>query len=116
LVVVLGVVAIAVLVSGIWYLKVGPGARGGPSGSVVGDFSGSAAQKTDSFFVRSGWQIQWKSEGTAFRLAVRGDVDVGTVVDQQSPGSGVTSPVPAGTFYLEIAADGPWQIKVIQGD
>jgi len=112
----LGIAAVVVAAGALWYLNAGPGHRGGPAGSVVGDFAGSAGQKTDPFFVRSGWQIQWKSDGTSFRLAVRGDVDVGVVVDQQSAGSGVTSPVPAGNFYLEISGNGPWQVKVIQGD
>lgn len=62
-----------------------------------------------------GWQIQWKTDGDRIAIAVTGDQDLGTVVDVPGPASGVTSPPVSGTFRLEITADGPWSITVIQG-
>jgi hypothetical protein len=45
-----------------------------------------------------------------------GDRDLGTVVEQDEPGSGVTSPVGGGTFRLEIEAEGAWKIQIVQGE
>ena len=99
-----------------WYALAGPGRAGGAPGSVIGEFSGTDDQTTPSFLARRGWQIQWESEGDQFEYAIRGDVDIGTVVDQGGPGSGITSPVPSGNFRLEVRASGPWTIRVTQGD
>ena len=107
---VLAVVGIA------WYFTLGPARGGGQPRSVVAHFSGSGDLKTDSFVVRKGWQIEWKTDGEKFAFAVKGDVDMGTVVDQATAGSGITSPVPSGMFSLEVTAKGPWEITILQGD
>jgi hypothetical protein len=68
------------------------------------------------FEVVPGWQIQWQIDGASLAIAVSGDQNLGVVVDEAGPASGVTSLAPAGTFRLDIVANGPWSITVIQGD
>lgn len=68
------------------------------------------------FEVVSGWQIQWQTHGASLAIAVSGDQNLGVVVDEPGPKSGVTSLAPGGTFRLDIVARGPWSITVIQGD
>jgi hypothetical protein len=71
---------------------------------------------SEPFEVVPGWQIQWQTEGTSLAIAVTGDQNLGVVVDEPGPASGVTSLAPAGTFQLNIVASGPWSITVIQGE
>jgi hypothetical protein len=114
------VVAVAVglvVVLALWYVAAGPGSsRGGPAGSVVVAADGDADLTTEPFEVRRGWSISWETEGPHFEFAIRGDTDIGTVINEDGPANGITSPVPAGSFRLEITADGPWRIEVRQGD
>lgn len=104
------------IVAAMWYFGFGPGQAGGPPGSTVADLSGNANAESETFFVRSGWQIHWETEGERFEYAIEGDRSIGTVISQDGPGSGITSPVPAGNFRIIVRADGPWRIQVIQGD
>lgn len=107
----------AVASAGYWILTQGPGRElVSPPGSIVAEFSGTGNQTTDAFQVREGWQIQWANSGPSFAFAITGDRDFGTVIDQREPASGVTSPVGGGTFRLEISADGPWTISIVQGE
>jgi hypothetical protein len=57
----------------------------------------------------------WQTDGERFEFAVRGDQDLGTIVDETGSASGVTSLAPEGTFHIEVTAQGPWSIKVVQG-
>lgn len=109
----LGAVLVAAL--GYWFLA-GPGRAGGPPGSVLADLAGEGDALSDSFFARRGWQIEWETSGTHFAYTIRGDVEFGQVINQNGPGNGITSPVPTGTFRIQVSAEGPWSIKVIQGD
>lgn len=92
--------------------------NGGPSGTtapgVIAQFDGDGDKTTDTFQVDEGWQIQWETTGKAFSFAITGDKDFGTVIQQEGPGSGITSPVGSGTYRLEIIADGPWSVQVLQ--
>jgi len=75
---------------------------------------GSGKMVSQLFVVRPGWQIQWQTEGSTFQFAVSGDMNLGKVVDQAGPASGVTSVPVGGTFKLEVKAKGPWKITVRQ--
>jgi hypothetical protein len=81
----------------------------------VAEFSGEADMTTRSFDVRDGWAIRWESTGDHFAYAIRGNPDIGKVIDIAEPGTGVTSPVGSGTFHLEVTADGHWSIQIVQG-
>jgi hypothetical protein len=106
-----------VLVAGYWFLTMGPGTKVlSPAGSTVATFNGTGDGKTASFTVREGWSIHWESTGTKFALAIRGSRDFGTVINVEEAGSGVTSPVGSGTFWIELQTDGPWNIRIEQGD
>ncbi len=85
-----------------------------PPPTTVLEIEGTGDQVSEAFEVSDGWQIVWQTDGESFEFAVRGDQDVGTVVDQTGSSSGVTSIVPTGRFYLEINAKGPWSIRVVQ--
>jgi len=80
------------------------------------ELSGTGDNQSESFVVSPGWQIVWQTEGGGFAIAVRGDRDLGNVVDQAGPASGATSLPTAGTFHLEVTAKGPWSLKVLQGE
>ena len=110
------VVLVLVGAGAYWFLTQGPGVRiTSPPGSEVLSFSDDGDARTKSFQVREGWQIQWEHDGK-FTMAIDGDRDFGVAIDEEEAGSGVTSPVGEGTFFLEISADAPWQITVIQGE
>jgi hypothetical protein len=107
----------ALLLATAWFFALGPGARIlSPKGSAVAEFDGSGDLTTTSFTVRDGWEIHWTSESEAFTLAIRGDRNLGTVVDGAGTGLGVTSPPVGGTFHLEITAGSSWSVTVVQGD
>lgn len=82
---------------------------------IILQISGTEHEVTEPFEVISGWQIQWQTDGASLAIAVTGDQNLGVVVDEPGPASGVTSLAPAGSFRLDIAARGPWSITVIQG-
>jgi hypothetical protein len=104
-------------VAAYWFLTLGPGQRiVSPPESTVLQFSGSGDQTTPPFQVREAWDIQWESMGDRFSLAIRGDRDFGTVIEVDEAGSGVTSPTGAGSYYLEVTADGAWSVRITQGD
>lgn len=90
--------------------------RGGEPGSTILEMSGRANETSEAFFARQGWSIQWENTGQYFSYTIHGDVEFGQVITQNGPGNGITSPVPTGTFFIEVVAQGPWSIKVTQGD
>lgn len=111
------VVLVVVSVGTYWFVTQGPGQRLiSPQGADVGEFSGDTDQTTKEFTVRGQWQVHWENKGDKFKFAIRGERDLGTVVEQREPGSGVTNVVAAGTFYLEVNADGPWTVTITQGE
>lgn len=115
--VVAAVLALGVVVLGVWYFASGPGTRLiSPEGATVVEFTGTADDVTESFTVRDGWRIRWSTSGEYLRISIRGDRNFGTVVDVEQPDTGVTSPPIGGTFHLEIAGAGPWTIAVLQGE
>ena len=95
-----------------------PATSASPAGprEVVLQFSGTEHDVSASFDVVPGWQIQWQTDGTSLAIAVTGDQNLGVVVNEPGPASGVTSLAPEGTFRLNIVASGPWSITVIQGE
>jgi hypothetical protein len=90
--------------------------RGGDPGSLILEMNGLANETSDTFFARAGWSIEWENTGEYFSYTIHGDVEFGQVITQDGPGNGITSPVPTGNFFIEVAAEGPWSIKVLQGD
>jgi hypothetical protein len=87
-----------------------------PALGTILELSGTGDMQSESFTVVSGWQIVWQTDGGGFAIAVRGDQDLGTIVNQEGPASGATSLPSAGTFHLEVTAKGPWSLKVLQGE
>jgi hypothetical protein len=85
------------------------------SAAPVLELEGTGNERSETFDVLVGWQIQWQTEADHIVIAVTGDQDLGDVVDFPGPASGVVSPPLGGTYRLEIAADGPWSVTVIQG-
>src|SRR4029079_4760636 len=85
-------------------------ASAAPSQLIVLQLNGNEATRSESFTVQPGWQIVWQTEGTRFAVAVRGDQDLGTLVNQTVPSSGVASSSAGGRFHLEITATGPWTL------
>jgi hypothetical protein len=79
------------------------------------ELNGNGDKRSSEFDVLLGWQFQWQTEGKRIAIRVTGDQDLGTVVDVPGPASGAASPPVAGIYQLEITADGPWSITVIQG-
>jgi hypothetical protein len=111
------VALVLVVLGGYWFLVVGPGQRlVSPPGSDIVQFSGESDQTTSEFTVRGQWQVHWENQGDEFSFAITGDKDLGTIVDQTEPGSGVTNVVAAGTFNLQVHASGPWTIQITQGE
>ena len=77
---------------------------------------GDSHDVSDSFEVKPGWQILWQIDGTSIAVAVTGEQNLGVLIDEEGPASGVTGIAQGGVFRLEIAANGPWSIRVIDGD
>jgi hypothetical protein len=92
-----------------------PAASPAPPQEIILTLSGTEHDVSAPFEVISGWQIQWQTDGASLAIAVTGDQNLGVIVDEPGPASGVTSLAPAGTFRLDIAASGPWSITVVQG-
>ena len=110
-------VAVVIVVAAYWFFAFGPGVRVlSPPRSTVVEFSGTSDQSTATFQARSGWRIHWQSDGQRFAMAVRGDADLGTVIEVSEPASGVTAPAGTGSFWLDITADGAWSLRIEQGD
>jgi hypothetical protein len=110
--VLMGVFAAALVL----WLVAGQGSEGGPPGSVVIELHGDGNAVSERFPARKGWSIEWENTGSYFSYTIHGDVEFGQVITQNGPGNGITSPVPTGSFFIEVAAQGPWAIKVIQGE
>ena len=89
--------------------------KGSPTAErdVVAESNGDGDQETKSFTVKEGWEIRWETTGASLQVAITGDRDFGTVVNQVGAGGGATYPVGSGTFRLVIKARGPWTIKVV---
>ena len=85
-----------------------------PTQQVILAINGSKDMTSEPFTVKEGWQIQWQTDGSAFSFGLSGDQDIGTVIDEPGPASGVTSVPVGGTFKLEVKAKGPWKITVRQ--
>jgi hypothetical protein len=98
------------------FFLVGPGRPGGPPGAVVVQMSGDGNKVGARFYARRGWQIDWENTGSYFSYTIHGDKEFGQVITQNGPGNGITTPVPTGNFFIEVVAQGPWSIAVIQGD
>src|SRR5258708_4260381 len=80
----------------------------GAEQDLVATFKGGSNQRTKSFTVNDGWEIRWETNGQRFQVAIRGDQNLGTVIDQEGAGGGATYPVGSGTYQLDITADGRW--------
>ena len=113
---VIGVLVLAVVALGSYYLLTRGTATNTPARTDVASFSGDGDEVTESFSVTEPWQIHWETEGETFTFAIGGDRDYGVVIEQDGPGSGVTSPVGSGTFHLEVVAEGPWRVQIFQGE
>jgi hypothetical protein len=110
-----GALLLVALAAAYWFTQ-GPGvAMLSPAGSTVVELSGSGDQTSNSFRVRAGWEIHWETTGEHLAVAISGGKDVGTVISQDQPGSGVAVRGDAGNYQLEVRADGPWTIRVTQG-
>jgi hypothetical protein len=110
-------VLIAVGAGAYWFFTSGPGNRVvSPPGSQLSEFSGTGNQTTTSFAVRGQWQIHWENTGRSFSFSVEGDRDLGTIIDQDGPGSGVTAVVADGEYHLVITAEGDWKVDITQGE
>jgi hypothetical protein len=99
-----------------WFFLVGPGRPGGPSFGVIVEMSGDGNKVGPRFFARRGWEIDWENTGPYFSYTIHGEVEFGQVITQNEPGNGITNPVPTGNFFIEVVAQGPWTIQVIQGE
>jgi hypothetical protein len=91
-------------------------ARPGTPQQLVLTVSGSGDDISAPFEVVGRWQIQWRTDGESLAIAVTGDPILGLVVDEPGPASGATSFVQGGTFRLEVTAEGPWTITVLQSE
>ena len=83
---------------------------------VILTMQGDSHDVSDSFEVKHGWQIQWQIDGSSIAIAITGDQNLGVPIEQTGPASGVTGISQGGVFRLEIAANGPWSITVIDGE
>ena len=119
IIIVIVLLCAAALVTGFVLLRSpgGPTENGETKRTVVAKFAGDGNEVTDRFDVDEGWQIHWETEGKGFRFSIDGEkFDYGTVIKEKRAGSGVTSPVGAGTFRLNVKAKGPWSVQIIQGE
>jgi hypothetical protein len=83
---------------------------------VILTLQGDSHEISDSFEVKPGWQIQWQIDGSSIAVAITGEENLGVPIDQAGPASGVTGIAQGGVFRLEIVANGPWTITVVDGE
>jgi hypothetical protein len=81
---------------------------------VVLELSGTGDLTSEPVTVEPGWQLQWQTDGPSFDVAIRGDTDLGTIVHQSGPVTGVNAPAQTGTFRIVVTAEGRWAITVLQ--
>jgi hypothetical protein len=111
-----GLLAAALVLGGVYWFVAGPGRPGGEPGSMLVEMNGTGDAQSEPFYARRGWYVEWQNTGAHFSYTIRGDVDFGQVINQNGPSNGITSPVPTGTFRIQVAAEGPWSVRVVQGD
>ena len=92
-----------------------PSANAAPTPEIILSIEGKKHEVTDQFEAKPGWQIQWQIEGDALAVSVSGKPNLGVVINQKGPASGVTGIAEGGEFALNIVATGPWKITVIEG-
>jgi len=80
----------------------------------VVEMEGTGDAISEPFDASAGLRIEWKTTGRTFRIAMTGDQDLGTIVNESGSASGVISVAVSGTFHLEVTAEGPWSITVTQ--
>jgi hypothetical protein len=83
---------------------------------VIFSIKGAKHEVTDSFEAKPGWQIQWQIEGDAIAVAVSGKPNLGVVINQKGPASGVTGIAEGGKSALNVVATGAWEITVVDGE
>ena len=86
------------------------------SPEIIFSVHGTKHEVTDSFEAKPGWQIRWQIEGNAIAIAVSGDPNLGVVINEKGPSSGVAGIAEGGKFALNIVATGPWKITVLEGE
>jgi len=86
-----------------------------PAGDIVLEVDGFGDLTTEAFDVEPGWRVVWQADGKRFAYGVHGAQDLGTVVSKAAPSNGSNAFAPAGTFTIEIDADGHWWVMVLQG-
>ena len=95
-----------------------PTATSGPTSTHVPglllDISGDGDAVSEEFSVSRGWRIQWQIDGPSIVLTLRDADGTTKILEQPGPAVGVTQPIPSGTFTLEINAEGPWTLRVVQ--
>jgi hypothetical protein len=85
------------------------------SAAPVLELKATGNKRSAQFDVLVGWQIQWETQSDHIVVELTRAKPLGKVIDEDGPASGVTSPPQGGTFRLQVTADGPWSITVIQG-
>jgi len=82
--------------------------------SVIASFKGSDIQNTRPFTVSSPWEIVWTSTpGKFIAIHVYSIPRKWESVASNETGKGRSYQPQSGTFYLEIDADGDWQINIV---
>ncbi len=90
---------------------------GGGTGypEAIVEYAGDGQKLTPPFSISGPWEVHWQSDGNQFQIFLSDSLGnfIQLLVDQQGGGSGV-SPIPqAGTYTLNISADGPWSLAIV---
>ena len=70
---VIGLLVLAVVALGSYYLLTRGTATHTPARTDVASFSGDGDEVTESFLVAEPWQIHWETEGEMFTFAIGGE-------------------------------------------
>lgn len=89
------------------------------SGRKLHAFSGSHGHtSTKTFKVSGKWKVKWESDSDFMAIALREEVGgqekVTPLQNMKSPGKNSRQFESTGTYYLDIEADGPWRVRIME--
>ena len=94
------------------------GSRFGSGGShpdAIVEYAGDGQMLTPPFSISGPWEVRWQSDGKQFQIFLSDSLGnfIQILAEQQGGGQGISAVPQAGTYTLNINADGPWSLAIV---